>query len=418
MNNKKITIGIIIDTSLKIPPNTGVTYRLYFLSRKLSELGVNVRLFLCNRNIKKDADVCILFDKSNIEYHIIPESVFYNNEKMFNIILNNKPDILQFEDCQTLLRCKQIWGKLNIPICLEMHDVEATLKKYLGFSPKEIKEAEKITKDACFLADQIVCMTPLDFKQITEKSFANKKKVIILPNPVDTKEFPFYGPNLKFLNIIFVGNMFYWPNNNAVKFIINKIYPQLKNQKDLKIYFVGMFPKYLKRANKNKQIIFTGSVNNLNKYFKKASIALCPVKEGSGMKVKILNYCSAGLPIITTTIGASGYEKIKSLIIEDDIEKYIDIINDLYSRKMSLLKIGKMNRKYVKKYFDINKIATETIVLYRKISKKYKPSSNFNKIIKINEKLLWLKEKRLSVIKNKNYYIIKNGKLFFKEKIT
>ena len=45
LGNKNITIEIIIDTALKIPPNTGVTYRLYFLSKKLTEKGLKVKLF-------------------------------------------------------------------------------------------------------------------------------------------------------------------------------------------------------------------------------------------------------------------------------------------------------------------------------------------------------------------------------------
>lgn len=418
--NKQIglTVGIIIDTSLKIPPNTGVTYRLYFLSKKMAELGMGIKIFLCNRNIKNDKDASILFDKSNIEYHIIPENIFYDNKKLFKIISKSKLDILQFEDCQTLIRCKEIWNLLNIPVCLEMHDVEATLKDYLGFSSKDIKDAEIITKTACSLASQVICMTSLDFNELIIKNSIIKKKLSILPNPINMQDFPFYGPSLEDLSIIFIGNMFYWPNNNAAKFIISKIYPKLKNIKNLKIYFVGMAPKYFSKYNKNKQIIFTGSVDNLNKYLEMASIALCPITEGSGMKVKILNYCSAGLPTITTNIGASGYEKIKSLIIEDNIENYANIIKNLYFDKKNLFKIGENNRKYLAKNFDINKIAQKTITLYKKVIKNHKQYS----ILKINsniiDKPLWLKENRLNSIKNKNYYIIKNGKIIFKEKIA
>jgi glycosyltransferase involved in cell wall biosynthesis len=417
IKQKRLTIGIIIDTSLKIPPNTGVTYRLYFLSQKLSKLGINIKLFLCNRNIKRDRDASILFDKSNIEYHIIPEKTFYDDKKLLKIITNNRPDILQFEDCQTIIRCKKISNKLKIPTYLEIHDVEATLKYHLGFSGNEIKTANKITKNACALASKVSCMTSLDFNELIANKSIKKNKLLILPNPIDTKFFPFYGANLKSFNIIFIGNMFYWPNAEAAKAIINKIYPSLKKIEGLKIYFIGMVPKYLKNISKNKQLIFTGPVNNLNKYLKKSSIALCPVSEGSGMKVKILNYCSAGLPIITTSIGASGYEKIKSLIIENDIKKYPNIINKLYLDKTILYKIGKNNRKFIKK-FNIDKVAKETINLYKKLSKNNFSCNKSIKITKDTKQLLWLKENRLSMVKNTNYYIIKHGKIIFKEKVA
>ena len=43
---RNIALGIIIDTALKIPPDTGVTYRLYYLSKKLAQNGMNVKIFL------------------------------------------------------------------------------------------------------------------------------------------------------------------------------------------------------------------------------------------------------------------------------------------------------------------------------------------------------------------------------------
>lgn len=73
-------------------------------------------------------------------------------------------------------------------------------------------------------------MTPLDYDELIHKIGADIKKISLIPNPIDLKEFPYYGPNLKEKNIIFLGNMFYWPNQNAVRFIAQKIYPQLKEK--------------------------------------------------------------------------------------------------------------------------------------------------------------------------------------------
>jgi len=72
----KKTLGIIIDTALIIPPNTGVTYRLYYLSKATVKQGMSVKLFICNRNIYTAADLKKLFDNSGIEFHLIPENIF------------------------------------------------------------------------------------------------------------------------------------------------------------------------------------------------------------------------------------------------------------------------------------------------------------------------------------------------------
>ncbi len=419
---QNIILGIIIDTALKIPPDTGVTYRLYYLSKELAQKGMNVKIFLCNRNFENEGKIKNLFKENSLEFHIIPEYIFYNVEKLGEIIKANPIDILQAEDPAYILRYGEIARNLNIPFCLEMHDVEASLLELLRWNPKEINFRKTLSFSACALAEKIICMTLLDYDELIHKIGADINKLILIPNPIDLKEFPYYGPNLKEKNIVFLGNMFYWPNQNAVKFIAKKIYPKIiKTNKKIKFTFIGMVPEGIKKTLSKNNFIFTDSIDNarLNKKMKEATIALCPVTEGSGMKVKILNYCAAGLPVITTKIGASGYEKIGSLIVEDDLNKYPGIINTLLNRPDKMKFWGKKNRMGIEKYYNLDKIANKMIGVYQNILNNF----YYKGIIAKKEKRveiplpLWLKEKRVEKIRNKNYYIIKNGKIVSKKEL-
>ena len=136
-----INLGIIVDTALKIPPITGVTYRLFYLSKKLIEHGINVKLFTCNRNIKTNKDANQLLNDSGLELHIIPENTFYNIAEMKKIVSKNKINVLQFEDPVSVLRYYPIAEKLKIPVVLEMHDIEPTLLRYFKKSSEKIFES-------------------------------------------------------------------------------------------------------------------------------------------------------------------------------------------------------------------------------------------------------------------------------------
>lgn len=415
--NKKICLGIIIDTDLRIPPFTGVTYRLYYLSQYLVKYGLKVKIFLCNRNIKNSKDEKILFDKSGIEFHVLPEKFFYSSSKMSSLIQDSSIDILQFEDSVSVIRYREIFQKLKIPVCLEMHDVESSLKEMLDYCSDDIKKTNEVSNNACRIANKIICMTPLDNYELINKIGADKKKISIIPNPIDLEKFKYFGPSNKKNNIIFIGNMFYWPNLNAAELIIKKIIPAVhKKNPETFFYFIGKAPINLikKQSKKN---IFTGKIENLNSILKNTTLALCPVYEGSGMKVKLLNYCAAGLPVITTDVGVSGYEKVKSLIVENNINNYSVIINDLLNKREHLVKIGEKNRKYVEKYFDIKILAINMIKIYQKLSKQSVIFDNNYFNTKDVSLPLWLSEKRINKINNKNYYIIKNGKTIFKKKI-
>ncbi|MGB9743283.1 MAG: glycosyltransferase family 4 protein [Minisyncoccales bacterium] len=419
---KDVSLGIIIDTALKVPPDTGVTYRLYYLSKKLVEKNMHVKIFLCNRNFETDKEIKSLLKEKKLEFHVIPEPFFYSAKKLNEIIKSNPIDILQVEDPVYVLWYEIISRNLHIPFCLEMHDIEASLLEGLKYNQEKVDFRKTISYFACAIADKVICMTPLDYNEAIYKIGVDKNKLTIIPNPIDLTEFPYFGPNLKAKNIIFLGNMFYWPNQNAVEYIAEKIYPKVsKKIKDTKFTLIGMVPKEIKKKYSKNNFIFTGSVsgNNLNKLLKETTIALCPVTEGSGMKVKILNYCAAGLPVLATKIGVSGYEKVSSLIIENNLNKYPEIIIDLLNHPDKMRMIGRINREKIAKYYDLDKIANKTIQTYQDILNSF--SYKVREIRKQrNLKLplpLWLEEKRIKKIKNKNYYIIKDGKITFKKEL-
>lgn len=416
-NFKNITLGIIIDTALKIPPNTGVTYRLYYLSKKLVEKGIKVKVFLCNRNFKNDKEVKSLFEESSLEFHIIPEKIFYDVKKLNKIIKINSIDILQVEDSESLLRCWEISRDLKIPFCLEIHDIEAYLKEMLGYHPEEVNFTKAISYFACELAEKVICTTPLDYNELIYRIRVEINKLDLIPNPIDLQEFPYYGPNLLVRNIIFIGNMFYLPNQNAIKFIRERIYPKIKG---VKFIAIGMVPDEIKRKFSRNNFIFTHNINNLNNVLKEATLALCPVTKGSGMKVKILNYCAAGLPVITTKIGASGYEMVSSLIVENDLNKYPEIINKLLDHPNKMKTIGKKNRIAMEKYYDLGKIADKMIQVYQEILNSFHYKNTQPKDKKILELPIpfWLREKRVKKNRNNNYYVVKNGKIIFKKEFN
>ena len=420
--SKRIVLGIIIDTDLSVPPKTGVTYRLYYLSKWLVVKGVDVKLFLCNRGIESEGDLKKLFSQSGIEIHVIPQNVFYNPAQMENIVRQAGISILQFEDPVSVIRFYRISANLKIPICLEMHDVEATLIERLGFKDDDINYSKIITAKAVSLSDKTICMTQTDMRELIDLIKVDPGKISLVPNPIDLYEFQYFGPNIKSFNILFIGNMFYWPNQNAAKFVVQKLYPRLKKLiPDSRFILVGMIPENFKKLfTKKKDVVVTGAVDGLDEILKNGTIAVCPVTEGSGMKVKILNYSAAGLPIITTRMGASGYENIPSLIIEDNLEKYPKLIASLFEDKKRMIEIGKTNRKFVEENYDIGVIADKIIAIYKGlmstsvVSKERILPSDKQKNLPMP---LWTKEKRAKRLTNQNYYIIKNDKVISAESL-
>jgi glycosyltransferase involved in cell wall biosynthesis len=212
--------------------------------------------------------------------------------------------------------------------------------------------------------------------------------------------------------------MFYLPNRQAAEIILKNILPKLKSY-NFRVTFIGMVPEELvNKYAQNPNVNFTGFVDDINRELKRAAIALCSVTAGSGMKVKILNFAAAGLPIISTTIGANGYEKFSSIILEDNFNKYHQIIQKLIRDPNWAEKVGKQNREDVIRYFSWSKIAKELSSKYRTYIASHKYSSTINDdVLAIDiPRPFWLAEKRVEANKNHNYYLIKKG-VIKKEKL-
>ena len=95
----------------------------------------------------------------------------------------------------------------------------------------------------------------------------------------------------------------------AARFAETVFVPALKARRPgLKFYVVGPGPdaEMYDLARKDPSIIVTGEVDDLRPYFQKAKVFVCPVRLGSGLRVKILEAMAAGVPVVSTMLGAEG----------------------------------------------------------------------------------------------------------------
>ena len=83
-----------------------------------------------------------------------------------------------------------------------------------------------------------------------------------------------------------------------------------------------------------------------------AEVCVFPILSGSGTKLKIIESLAAGRPVITTSKGVEGLdlENGKDLIIENNIEKYPEIIENLLKNKMKGKGMGLHGQNTIRKY--------------------------------------------------------------------
>lgn len=396
-------IAIILDSSIFVPPIAGLPHRVHYLTKHLVKKNIEVVWIIANRNFKTEEELKDIFSiQANI--YILNENEFYGVEAIKKILLIEKVNLIQFEVVQTFLSVGlKIKNELNIPCVLEIHDIDSVLSKTIG-SPTNIDSSYFLQKIAANLADSILVMSSIDHNFLTSNMKINKNKIFISPNGIDNESMLLVDVEKKF-DIIFLGNMYYKPNLEGFNYFYNNVVPFLKTQ-NIKIDIIGIHGSELPDRYDKNIVTFIGPLTDDKKFLNhlaSAKLAICPVLSGSGMKVKILNYAAAKLPIITTSIGSAGYENIQSLIVCDEEQLFASKVDELLQRTETSIEIGKENQNHVKNYYNWDIIIESVIDAY---------VFAINSVEAINTEIpapFWLRENRDTTEVLKNSYLIKNN---------
>lgn len=110
--------------------------------------------------------------------------------------------------------------------------------------------------------------------------------------------------------IIYVGSMDYHANVDTVVYFAREIWPRVRERSpELRFTIVGRSPTPEVVALASQPgIEVTGTVGDVRPYYRESLAVVVPLRVGSGTRLKILEAFAAGVPVISTTLGAEGLE--------------------------------------------------------------------------------------------------------------
>ena len=289
---------------------------------------------------------------------------FYNESKIKEItnhILYNNIDTLIIDHIELSYILDFLPKKIKT--ILINHNIESELLKqrYISTSEKfplinnisklDVKLLKDFEINTYNKVDYIISISNEEIKYIIQNS--NKeidKNIFYLPPTFNYEKFNYKYKEKNIINLTFLGNMNWWPNNKAMKdFIANDWNHFLKYNCVLNIYGKGseLF------NNPKKKISGYGFVDNISDVWENTDCMILPIRSGAGVNIKTVEALYNNIPCIGYKEAFRGieYPKEKVLIVNDyktlnkeDIIKFIKEDN-------------KINLFNTKKYIElINKI--------------------------------------------------------------
>ena len=175
-------------------------------------------------------------------------------------------------------------------------------------------------------------------------------KVFVVPNGVENH--PPTDPSLELADtILFVGQLGYEPNVDGIRFFARSILPILRSwNPNVQFMIVGCdADREVKALHNGKTCVVFEDVPDLQPYYEKASIAVAPLRLGSGTRLKILEALGRGKAVVSTTIGAEGIDLRPGIDLEiaDSAEAFAQTCARLLADKAARQRLGTSGRARV-----------------------------------------------------------------------
>jgi glycosyltransferase involved in cell wall biosynthesis len=167
--------------------------------------------------------------------------------------------------------------------------------------------------------------------------------------------------------VAFVGSMDYHANVDAAVSFAEEVWPRLQaEQPGLIFTIVGRDPaREVRQLEQVSGIEVTGTVDDVRPYYHETLAAIIPLRVGGGSRLKILEAMAAGVPVISTTLGAEGLDVQdgKNILIAEKSEDFCEAITRLDEERRRTLIAG--GRALVSEQYDWSRLGALLFETYK-----------------------------------------------------
>ena len=193
--------------------------------------------------------------------------------------------------------------------------------------------------------------------------------VRVIPNGIDLEDFQAQDKVRDKSTLLFVGNYEYPPNHDAALILARDIFPQVQAIiPDAKLQLVGNAPTDDMQDVASEYIEITGRVPRVQDYLASATVFVCPLRIGAGIKNKVLEALATGIPTIASPLSMEGISAIhgKHALIAE-VDSMTETIVELLENQ-NLQQILQQNApELIKEHYSWAGVTQQYEALYRTV---------------------------------------------------
>lgn len=245
-------------------------------------------------------------------------------KKLRQLVRRTQPDLLY---CQ-LLRMAPYARPLDLPKAIDYMDCFSIgMKRQAEKSPFPTsllykRESKKLTRYEREIFSAFSFHTIISVQDRNQLSLPEREQIHIVPNGVDLDFFQPRPNARKKYEVVFVGNMGYFPNVQAARYLCQEVMPIVwKSSPVCHVLLAGVRPSVeVRRLARDPRITVSGWMEDIRDAYASGRLFVAPLFTGSGQQNKILEAMAMGIPCLTTSLvnKAIGAEEGKEIWVAEN----------------------------------------------------------------------------------------------------
>jgi glycosyltransferase involved in cell wall biosynthesis len=227
-------------------------------------------------------------------------------------------------------RCVLLTHDIDLLVNRQATLLERSLPRKLALLRRWLVEQKE--EIAAYRASRRVWTLTERDKLAVERICRGTARVDVMPTGVDTAFFAPSGMRRSRGEVLFLGHLGASFNRDALEYFVNAIYPILMRNARFSVTVVGgHLPKALEAFGLQPNVEVVGSVGDVRPFLHRATCLVIPLRFGGGLRIRILEAMSAGIPVVCSAVAIAGmpFEAGRDYLLAESAEGFAEGIGRL-----------------------------------------------------------------------------------------
>jgi GT2 family glycosyltransferase/glycosyltransferase involved in cell wall biosynthesis len=188
---------------------------------------------------------------------------------------------------------------------------------------------------------------------------------------IDTTRYTFRAQGREPLTMLFVGGFRHDPNRVAIDWFLREVLPRiLEREPRARLAIAGSDPPPEHAyADYQANLEMLGYVEDIREPLARYAVFVCPILSGSGVRVKLLEAFAAGIPVVSTAVGAEGLaaKDGEFCLVADDPAGFAERVLALFEHAEMAMGMARRARAEVEAHWDMAAITGRLVEGYGRL---------------------------------------------------